>query len=138
MIPTKPDLAQPKKSGHLLLSKFFQKHRAPAQRLSKAASITSNKSEVMWLQDLLPHSVPNARIASYSYKSDWRQDVKTNLRKCGEQFLNVLHQNRVGDEVGRVALSIFGQLLTNRTQERQRPLIIIGHSLGGLVVKQVC
>ena len=88
----------------------------------------------MWLQDLLPNLVPNARIASYSYESDWRQDVKTNLRKCGEQFLNVLHQNRVGDVVGRFALN---SILTNRTQERQRPLIIIGHSLGGLVVKQV-
>ena len=88
----KPDLAQPKKSGHLFLSKVFQNRHAPAQQLNKAAPITSNKSEVMWLQDLLPHSVPNARIASYSYKSDWRQDVKTNLRKCGEQFLNVLHK----------------------------------------------
>ena len=60
----------------------------------------------MWLQDLLPNLIPNARIASYSYESDWRQDVKTNLRMCGEQFLNVLHQNRVGDVVGRVALNI--------------------------------
>ncbi len=60
----------------------------------------------MWLQDLLPNLVPNARIASYSYKSDWQQDVKTNLRTCGEQFLNVLHQNRFGDVVSRVALNI--------------------------------
>ncbi len=60
----------------------------------------------MWLQDLLPVLIPNARIASYSYESDWRHNVKTNLRKCGEQFLNVLHQNRVGNVVGRVALNI--------------------------------
>ena len=91
----------------------------------------------MWLQDLLPNLVPNARIASYSYKSDWREDVKTNLRKCGEQFLNVLHQNRVGNAVSRVALNIFCLLLTNRTPKRERPLTIIGHSLGGLVIKQV-
>ena len=61
----------------------------------------------MWLQDLLPDFVPNARIASYGYKSDWRQDIKTNLRQCGEQFLNVLHQNRIGYVVSKVALSIF-------------------------------
>lgn len=58
----------------------------------------------MWLLDLLPNSIPNARIASYSYESDWRKDVKTNLRKCAEQFLNILYQNRVGDQVGRVAI----------------------------------
>lgn len=55
----------------------------------------------MWLRDLLPNIVPNARIGSYSYQSDWRQDVKTNLRECGEQFLNVLDQSRVGIVVGR-------------------------------------
>ena len=60
----------------------------------------------MWLQDLLPNLIPNARIASYSYESDWRQDVKTKLRKCGEQLLNVLHQNRVHNMVGRVALDL--------------------------------
>ena len=93
----------------------FRKRRAPAQELSNAAQTTINRSEVMWLQDLLPNLVPNARIASYSYESDWRQDVKTNLRKCGEQFLNVLHQNRADNMVGRLALNIFRLLLTNRT-----------------------
>ena len=67
----------------------------------------------MWLQDLLPNLVPNARIASYSYESDWRQDVKTNLRKCGEQLLNVLHQNRADNMVGRVALNIISPI-TNK------------------------
>ncbi len=99
-------MAQQKMVRHLSISNLFRKGRAPAQEPSNATQTTSNRSEVMWLQDLLPNIVPNARIASYSYKSDWRQDIKTNLRKCGEQLLNVLHQNRVGSVVGRVALTI--------------------------------
>lgn len=54
----------------------------------------------MWLRDLLPGFVPHARIATYSYESDWRTaNVKTSLRKCGEQLLNVLHQNRSSEKV---------------------------------------
>lgn len=101
----KPDAVKGKKTGKLSLS-------------SDTAQTATEIPEIMWLRDLLPKSVCNARIASYSYESDWRHDVKTNLRKCGEQLLNVLHQSRAGD------------------QERQRPLIMVGHSLGGLVIKQ--
>ena len=56
-------------------------------------------TEIMWLRDLLPQFLPSARIATYSYQSDWRQDVKTNLRKCGEQLLNVLYQCRLSEKV---------------------------------------
>ena len=56
----------------------------------------------MWLRDVLPNLIPHARIATYSYESDWRKaDIKTNLRKCGEQLLNVLQQHRI-KKVGRV------------------------------------
>lgn len=61
----------------------------------------------MWLRDLLPPFLPNARIATYSYKSDWRQDVTTNLRKCGEQLLNVLYQNRLSEKVSDFLLKCF-------------------------------
>ena len=97
---------QQKKPSKLRLPRFFHKHRAPAQEISDAPQTTSDRSEVMWLRDLLPNLIPSARIASYSYESDWRKDVKTNLRNCGEQFLNILHQNRVGDAVSRVTLNI--------------------------------
>lgn len=57
----------------------------------------------MWLRDLLPDLIPNARISTYSYESDWRKaDVKTSLRKCGEQLLNVLYQTRLTEKVGRI------------------------------------
>lgn len=53
--------------------------------------------EVMWLRDLLPTCIPNARIATFSYQSDWftyKKDVKTSLRQLGEQLLNVLDLDR--------------------------------------------
>ena len=68
------------------------------------AQTLSDTAEVMWLRDLLPTPIPNARIATYSYESDWRRaDVKTSLRQCGEQFLNVLHQNRSSEEVSKTS-----------------------------------
>ncbi|OBT73867.1 hypothetical protein VF21_06673 [Pseudogymnoascus sp. 05NY08] len=72
--------------------------------------------EFMWPRDLLVPSFTNARVATYSYKSG--KGVKTTLRQLAEQFLNVLFQHR------------------QKPDERQRPLVLIGHSLGGLVIQQ--
>ncbi|KAI0549734.1 hypothetical protein F4679DRAFT_584197 [Xylaria curta] len=75
--------------------------------------------KVMWLRDLLPLQVRNARIAAYSHQLDWKGgDIKATLRECSDQFLNILLHKRGRDE------------------ERRRPLILIGHSLGGLVIQQ--
>lgn len=52
-------------------------------------------TEVMWPRDLLVPLFKNARIATYSYKSDWKdRQVKTSLRECGQQLLEVLLQHR--------------------------------------------
>ena len=67
----------------------------------------SASTEVMWLHDLLPQFLPSARIATYSYESDWRQDVKTNLRKCGQQLLNVLYQYRSSEKVSILVFAKF-------------------------------
>ncbi len=59
--------------------------------------------EVMWLRDLLPSRVPNARIATFSYPSDWftyKKGVKTSLRALGEQLLHSLELNRQQTTVG--------------------------------------
>ncbi|KIN05367.1 hypothetical protein OIDMADRAFT_177562 [Oidiodendron maius Zn] len=86
---------------------------------SRGTNADKDSKEVMWLRDLLVPLFPSARIATYSYKSDWRDiDVKTSLRQCAEQFLNVLFQYR------------------QRENERQRPIVLIGHSLGCLVIQQ--
>ena len=78
-----------------------------AAESSDAAREANNAStEVMWLRDLLPQFLPSARIATYSYKSDWRQNVKKNLRKCGEQLLNVLYQCRSSEKVSILVFTI--------------------------------
>lgn len=62
--------------------------------------MASDTEEVMWLRDFLPDLIPNARIMTYSYESNWRRaDVKTSLRKCGDELLNVLHQNRSTEKI---------------------------------------
>ena len=77
-----------------------------APHSSNAVRTTNDSAvEVMWLRDLLPRSLPNARIATYSYESDWRKDVKTNLRECGQQLLNVLYQHRSSETVSIVIFS---------------------------------
>ncbi|CAG8948701.1 hypothetical protein HYFRA_00001822 [Hymenoscyphus fraxineus] len=76
-------------------------------------------NEFMWPRDLLVPIFKNARIATYSYKSDWLdRTIKTSLDQCAEQFLNILYQNR------------------QKPGENQRPIVLIGHSLGGLLVQQ--
>jgi hypothetical protein len=56
--------------------------------------------EVMWPRDLLAAAFTNARIATYSYGSDWRdRRVNTSLRECGQQLLEVLLQHRQSADV---------------------------------------
>lgn len=73
----------------------------------------SQEREVMWLRDLLPSCVPSARIATFSYPSDWftyREGVKTSLQALGEQLLNHLELDRQKILVGSTEDSIYGHL----------------------------
>lgn len=73
---------------------------------------------VMWLRDLLPQAFKHARIASFSYKSGWiSQSHKTDLYASANQLLMELRHHRGPDA-------------------RYRPLVLIGHSFGGLVIQQ--
>ncbi|KAI1391513.1 uncharacterized protein F4822DRAFT_396967 [Hypoxylon trugodes] len=72
----------------------------------------------MWLRDFLPHSVPTARIMTYGYDTrlpgSYSEAAITDLSR---KLLESIKTTR--DETSK-----------------NRPLILIGHSLGGLVVKQ--
>lgn len=72
----------------------------------------------MWLRDFLPEHVPSARIMTYGYDSRLllNTDSTASIREFSQNFLEALSTVRVGDT--------------------RQPIIFIGHSLGGLVIKQ--
>lgn len=49
----------------------------------------------MWLKDLLPKTLPRARIMAYNHNSAWFRDAPVkSVRVCGEQLLNALDTYR--------------------------------------------
>lgn len=69
--------------------------RFPKSKKQESKGGEDGPTEVMWPRDVLVPLFKDARVATYSYESDWRDpDVKTSLYQCGEQFLNVLSQHR--------------------------------------------
>ncbi|KAI1126787.1 hypothetical protein F5Y10DRAFT_204916 [Nemania abortiva] len=70
------------------------------------------------LRDLLAESFPEARILSFAYNSDWliNAPIKT-AYQIGERLLDQLVEDR-------------------RNREQRLPIIFIGHSFGGIAIKQ--
>jgi hypothetical protein len=98
--------------GYTWMSKDPNEKRAQTFPLSKSSTThsTNTPAKVMWLRDLLPQYIPNARIATYSYPSEWLKSnwftsssaISMTLRDYGEQLLNELLMNRKASGV-RVA-----------------------------------
>lgn len=72
----------------------------------------------MWLRDALPEAIPAARIMIYG---------------CNSTIANSTSIQNLED----LATSFRDSLLPLVRSETPRPVVIIGHSLGGLIVKQV-
>jgi surfactin synthase thioesterase subunit len=80
----------------------------------------------MWLRDALPHHItreadqkPYARVMVYGYESG-------------------LSQSRSIQNLEDLATSLHTNLLELVSATTSRPIVFIAHSLGGLIVKQVC
>ncbi|KAF8541865.1 hypothetical protein BDD12DRAFT_730767 [Trichophaea hybrida] len=72
----------------------------------------------MWLRDFLPSDIQGLRILLYGYDSALQGSTNTSsIQQYGRQLLDAVNNSRA-------------------EQEKHRPLIFIGHSLGGLVIKQ--
>ena len=73
----------------------------------------------LWLRDFLPSQLPNARVMSYGYYSEtvFTQSV---------------------EDITDTAIILLERLTTKRqeVEERERPIMFISHSLGGIVVKK--
>ncbi|CAH0048258.1 unnamed protein product [Clonostachys solani] len=73
----------------------------------------------VWLRDSLPHDIPNSRILLYGYDSSiMNQNHKISIPGLGKTFLNSYKTFR------------------KDTKTTQRPIIFLGHSLGGLLIKE--
>ncbi|KAF6807470.1 pfs domain-containing protein [Colletotrichum plurivorum] len=76
-----------------------------------------DEKHINWLRDtdMLPARVRKSRIMTYSYQSKWHKDApKTRLQLCGEELIHSIDSFCSGTP--------------------KRPIIFIGHSLGGNVI----
>ncbi|KAK1977851.1 hypothetical protein LZ30DRAFT_243022 [Colletotrichum cereale] len=79
----------------------------------------STSSSDVWLRDYIPRDIPNVRVLLYGYDTSL---LKSESRKSIE-------------DMGRFFLEALSAFRANNHSNR-RPIIFIGHSLGGLLVKE--
>ncbi|KAF8507759.1 hypothetical protein BU17DRAFT_57183, partial [Hysterangium stoloniferum] len=84
----------------------------------REASFTADNG-VLWLRDLLPEAVPSTRILTYGY------DARTHGQNRSQQSLYDISV----DFVAKLSAIRFS------TRTKDRPLIFIAHSVGGIVLK---
>ncbi|KAG0638448.1 hypothetical protein HOY80DRAFT_887930, partial [Tuber brumale] len=77
-------------------------------------------TDKMWLRDFLPHQIPRARIATFGY------DARVARSRAVVESLDSAQ-----------SLLVDVKLLRPTPEERERPLVLIGHSLGGIIIKKV-
>ncbi|EFY94038.2 hypothetical protein MAA_10501 [Metarhizium robertsii ARSEF 23] len=80
---------------------------------------TNDKTHAFWLKDFLPRDVPNARVMTFGYNAD------------------AAFSNSTSDIIDH-AKSLLSSLVDEREEkdEMLRPIVFVGHSLGGIVIKQ--
>lgn len=73
----------------------------------------------VWPRDLLPKEMKNVRVLTYGYNG------------------SIMDTTSVA-EIGDHALNLVGRLDDERSEPHAqvRPIIFIGHSLGGIIIKQ--
>lgn len=80
---------------------------------------SSSGQVTLWLKDLLPHQIPNARVMTFSYMATIFGNTSVGgIRDNARALLGLLADQREDNE------------------DRQRPIVFVGHSLGGIIIKQ--
>ncbi|KAI9764475.1 MAG: hypothetical protein M1840_008401 [Geoglossum simile] len=80
---------------------------------------THYETNAFWLKDFLPQDVPNARIMTFGYNSDVAfGNTTSGIADHAKALLSSLVDKREEDDGMR------------------KPIIFVGHSLGGIVIKQ--
>jgi predicted alpha/beta-fold hydrolase len=112
-----PTIMVPAKQG--LLNSLICVHGFQGHRIQ---SWTHPQSNLCWIRDLLPHEIQKARIHSYGYNA--------NLFSISEQLPDVTHTGLAQELMRAIDNLRAGQ---NRSQV---PIVFMGHSLGGLIIKE--
>lgn len=93
---------------------------------------------VFWLKDLLPQLLPTARIFSFSHDSrtKWGDIPLTlDISDHGKDLVSELTIVRQLSHVSNLSPSLMNSNCILKTEKV--PIILIGHSLGGLIIKSV-
>ncbi|KAK0647013.1 Alpha/Beta hydrolase protein [Cercophora newfieldiana] len=73
----------------------------------------------LWLRDLLPEKFPGARIMSFEYDARAVGAISSaGVREHADNLIKLLRNEREDNE------------------DKNRPIVFIGHSLGGIIIKQ--
>lgn len=88
---------------------------------NRESTWTDEKSGTFWPLDLLPASLPTARIMTFGYDADIVNAI------------DVASSNTLRDH----GKSLAHALTYERMEAEERPVIFVAHSLGGLVCEQV-
>lgn len=95
----------------------------PATQSSNGLTDCHQDASVYWPSEMLPKDFPDYRIAVYGYDSH-----------VSHFFVGAANQSNIWT-LGREFLQ---ELAAWRRSDQTRPLLFICHSLGGLIVKEVC
>ncbi|KAG8814340.1 hypothetical protein FRC17_001194 [Serendipita sp. 399] len=79
----------------------------------------TTEDKTMWLKDVLPNDLPNARILTYGYDADTRSFSQTSTQTIFR------HAEAFAEDLSR-----------QRRTHPERPIIFLAHSLGGIILKR--
>ncbi|KAH6668855.1 hypothetical protein B0J14DRAFT_151694 [Halenospora varia] len=103
--------AEPKKPKSKLLA-FGHRQDAGDQH---------DEEPIVWLEKFLPKHLPNCRIVSFGYKSQFIKSApKRDVENCAQELL----------------LALVGWRSQDKAEEKSRPIVFLCHSFGGIIVKE--
>ncbi|KAK1827847.1 hypothetical protein QBC39DRAFT_360663 [Podospora conica] len=119
-----PEKTWSKKSSPSRNADEIREPPAKKQRLNIRKILTkeTTASDVYWPRDLLPSTVPHARVLTYGYDTHIRHRAGSNINK---------------DTLYDIAGNLLVALEVGRRNDSARPILFIVHSLGGIVVKEM-